>query len=706
VNETRQPDELDRLSINDQLHKETPVKRLFQNFSIKTKIAIIILLPMCGYLATAGLNLATTYAQLRSDKSIINLVEFSGQISMLVHELQKERGASSGFLASNGQKFGDILKRQWTTTDDKVLNYTASLATLQEQSAGEALADKTRKVGAILQTLSNTRQQVTTQQIEAKEAVTYYTALIKTLLDTISATSHLSDNPEITTQLFAYVNFLQSKERTGIERATLSAVFSKGAFTLETYGRFQQLLAAQESYLAAFRAEATPETEKIYDTTVQGEAVNEVERMRNIALAIGLDSSKSFGVDPEAWFKTITDKIDLLKRVDDELAKKIIQTANGRVKAMQTKLTLVLVSFIVVLIASILLLVTTSLSIIKGLNKATHVALDLAEGEGDLTKRMGFTAKDEIGVLGRSIDKLLTALGGMIKQIQNSGVTLNQSSRELAALAEEMSESITNIQSRANGVAAAAEEMSINMNTVASAVEEAAVNVSTVAESTTSIVEAGKEIAANTRNARTMTGEAVIRTNSSYELISALGDAAQEIGRVTETITEISAQTNLLALNATIEAARAGEAGKGFAVVANEIKELAKQTAGATVEINTKIQGIQDSTGKTVKEIQEILGIINQVNTIVEAIASSVENQAETTNAIAETIEQASIGIQEVASNVSEISNISSEVASDIAAVNHSSQALSSSSNLVRQSAGELNRMTAQMKEVTDRFKV
>ncbi|WP_169309128.1 methyl-accepting chemotaxis protein [Desulforhopalus sp. IMCC35007] len=682
------------------------MKHLLQNLSIKTKIGLIILLPMCGYLVTSGINLVTTYAKVRSDKNIITMVEFSGQISLLVHELQKERGASSGFLASKGTKFEVILDNQRTATDEKSANYRKSLTTLQEQAAGATLAVKTRQVETILKELDRTRQKVSSQQMETKEVIHYYTALIKTLLDTISATSHLSDNPGITTQLFAYVNFLQGKERAGIERATLSAVFSKGSFTTETYSRFLQLLAAQENYLDAFRAESTVEAMRIYNETVRGNDVDEVARMRQVALNVGLDNTKTFGIDPEIWFKTITNKINLLKSVDDTLAQNIIQSAILQVKTMQRKLTIIGVSFVAILAASIMLVITTSLSLIRGLNQAIHVALDLAEGEGDLTKRMGFTAKDEIGVLGRSIDKLLTTLGGMISQIQNNGVTLNHSGQELAALAEQMSGATSNIQSRANGVAAAAEEMSINMNTVAAAVEEAAVNVSTVAESTGTIAAAGKEIAGSTKNARTMTNEAVVRTRSSYELISVLGDAAQEIGRVTETITEISEQTNLLALNATIEAARAGDAGKGFAVVANEIKELAKQTAMATIEINTRIKGIQDSTGKTVDEIQEILRVINEVNTIVDSIASAVENQTSTTNDIAENIEQASTGLQEVASNVSQISMVSGEVAKDIAEVSHSSLELTESSTMVRKSAANLSEMTAKMQEVTGRFKV
>jgi methyl-accepting chemotaxis protein len=682
------------------------MKRLLQNLPVKIKLALIILFPLCGYLVSSGLNIFTTYDQLRSSRDVITMAEFSGQISQLVHELQKERGLSIGYISSKGNKFGGDLNAQRTATDEKSGNYKKALARLQKQPAEIALTGKTRQVETIFNDLSSTRQKITGLQIETAAASDFYGSSIQALMDIISASSQLSGDPAITAQMFAYVNFLQLKEQTGRERASLNGAFSKGAFTDNSYTRFYKILAAQESSLAAFRSEATPETIKLYEATVQGAAVDEVLRMRKAAMAVGLDSSRSFDVDPEVWFKTISDKINLLKNLDDTLARNIMQTATKKAQSLRNKLISTLITFGAVLIASIILMLTTASSLIKGLNKATDVALDLAEGDGDLTKRMGFTSNDEIGVLGRGIDKLLVTLGGMIKQIQGSGETLTHSGHELTALAEHMSGASANIQTRANGVAAAAEEMSINMNSVAAAVEEAAVNISTVAQSTGSIAEASGAIADSTQNARAMTGEAVSRTQKSYELISLLGNAAQEIGRVTETITEISEQTNLLALNATIEAARAGDAGKGFAVVANEIKELAKQTASATVEINSKIRGIQDSTGKTVTEIQEILHVIGEVNTIVDSIASAVDNQTNTTNGIAENIEQASIGIQEVASNVSQISAVSGEVAQEIASVSHSSQELTQSSNRVRQSAFELNEMTDQLQEISGRFKV
>lgn len=682
------------------------MKRLLQNLPLKIKISLIVLLPMCGYLATTGVNVCTTYNQYQSANTVVDLVTFDGQVSQLVHELQKERGASSGFLASKGQKFADILANQRVATDEKSAIYKTVQQSVERRTADPTLAERIRRVETTMNALTTTRQNVSGMLMEPREAITYYTSLITALLDVTSAISHLSDDPGLTAQMFAYVNFLQSKERSGIERATLSAVFSKGAFIPETYSRFLQLVAGQENYLAMFRALADPEATKLYDATIKGPAIDQVEQMRQTALSVGLDGSKSFGVDPEAWFKTITEKINLLKNVDDGLAKSIIQNASEKAAALRTRLTMTIAIFAVILCASIALMTTTSLSLIKGINKANRIALDLAEGDGDLTKRMGFQANDEIGRLGRSIDTLLTTLSRMIGQVKDSGETLSHSGRDLAALAEQMSGATVTIQTKANGVAASAEEMNSNMNSVAAAVEEAAVNISMVANATGEIANAGVDIADKTKNALASTSEAVVYSKSSYEMISSLGEAAKEIGRVTETITEISEQTNLLALNATIEAARAGEAGKGFAVVANEIKELAKQTASATVEINAKIRGMQDSTANTINEIQKILEVIRNVDTTVNGISSAVDNQTAATNEIAKNIEQASIGLQEVAHNVSQISAASSEVTKDIADVSFSSQELTNSSNMVKQSAVDLNNLTEMMNNATGRFKV
>jgi methyl-accepting chemotaxis protein len=198
----------------------------------------------------------------------------------------------------------------------------------------------------------------------------------------------------------------------------------------------------------------------------------------------------------------------------------------------------------------------------------------------------------------------------------------------------------------------------------------------------------------------------VVQTKSASEKVDELGNAAREIGKVVETITEISEQVNLLALNATIEAARAGEAGKGFAVVANEIKDLAKQTAEATMEIKEKIAAIQGSTDGTVSEINQISKIINDVNEIVTTIATAVEQQSVTTKEIAGNVAQASQGIQEVSENVAQSSNVAEEIAKEISDVNQSAAEMSNSSAQVNLSAEELTKMGTKLNEMVGKFRI
>ncbi|MBN2418888.1 MAG: methyl-accepting chemotaxis protein [Deltaproteobacteria bacterium] len=358
----------------------------------------------------------------------------------------------------------------------------------------------------------------------------------------------------------------------------------------------------------------------------------------------------------------------------------------------------------VVVIAGFVLMFTRS--IINPIRDVIFRVKDIAEGEGDLTSRIEISNNDEMGELAQWLNKFLDNLHKMVRNISENSITLNSSSTELLNLSAKMSEDADNMSIKANTVACSSEEMSLNMNSVAAAMEEASSSMSIVATSAEEMTSTINEIAQNSENARTITGEAVSRAEVASIKVDELGNAAREIGKVTEAITEISEQTNLLALNATIEAARAGEAGKGFAVVANEIKELAKQTAEATQKIKEKIEGIQNSTAGAVSEIAHILDVINDVNDIVSTIASAVEEQSVTTREIASNVNQASSGIQEVNEKVAHSSIVSKEIATDITDVNRSAEEMANSSSQMSLSSGELSRLSEQLKEMVQKFKL
>ncbi len=337
---------------------------------------------------------------------------------------------------------------------------------------------------------------------------------------------------------------------------------------------------------------------------------------------------------------------------------------------------------------------------------AKGVELSKAMAEGDMTRTMNVDQQDEIGVLAQALNEMATNLRKILTEVSKGVEGVNDSSNQLAAISEQMSSGAENTAHRSGQVAAAAEEMSTNQNTIAAAMEQASVNVNMVAAAVEEMSATILEIAKNSTRAKEITGQAVEQSQIASGRVNELGRAADEINKVTEAITEISEQTNLLALNATIEAARAGEAGKGFAVVANEIKDLAKQTAEATLEIKSKIQAIQQATGITVKEINEISSVIGDVDQIVATIAVAVEEQTATTREISENISQASSGITEVNENVAQSSTVSAEIAADIAEVSSSAEEMNSASSQVKNSAGELSLIAKDLKGMIAKFRV
>jgi methyl-accepting chemotaxis protein len=331
---------------------------------------------------------------------------------------------------------------------------------------------------------------------------------------------------------------------------------------------------------------------------------------------------------------------------------------------------------------------------------------DIAEGEGDLTRRIEDRSGTETQELAEWFNQFVGRVHSIIKDVAHNSSQVTGASKNLLALAGSLSNSSQAMTQTSNTVAASAEEMSANMNSVAASMEQFTVNIGTVATSSEEMSATITEISSSTGKAKQITGQAVSAAGKATAQVNELGAAAQDIGKVTEAISAISSQTNLLALNATIEAARAGEAGRGFAVVANEIKELAQQTAQATEEIRGKIQGIQHTTGQTVLEIGQISTVIGEVDSIVGSIAAAVEEQSVTTHDIAENVGQASTGVQQVNENVAQADSVIRGIARDVAAVSASAAEVSGTARSMHENSQTLAGLAGNLDGMVSRFKI
>ncbi|MEE4240697.1 MAG: methyl-accepting chemotaxis protein [Desulfopila sp.] len=373
--------------------------------------------------------------------------------------------------------------------------------------------------------------------------------------------------------------------------------------------------------------------------------------------------------------------------------------------AAEQRIWIVIISAVMIVLAGIVIALIMR-KLVAPITTAAAMLQDIAQGEGDLTKRLIVSTRDELAEMAKWFNVFVEKLQGIIRGMAQDSEEMQISARSLSAISSEMTRGSADTSEKAGSVAAAMEQMSANMVNVSRSMEETAAGVDVVAAAVEEMTSTINEIAETSEKARFITDNAVKQAAESSERVDELGVAAQEISKVLETISDISDQVDLLALNATIEAARAGEAGKGFAVVAGEIKELAKQTAEAADEIKDRIERIQKNTEAAVIQIRSISNIVGENSEIVNNIATAVEEQSATAGEISKSVATISQGIQEVNINVAESSSVSQDVAREIAEVNEAASTMSTNSTEVSGNADRLSKLADRLAGLVSTFKI
>lgn len=375
------------------------IKRL-HNLPIRQKFAVIIIPLIIIILAFDYLQVRYHYLDYTDSIRLNEAIVVGIEINHVVHEIQKERSVSSGFLSNDGSSFVDKLQEQRKKTDSTLTMYYNEMSSGSLDDLLEIHREDLDRLNTYFERIETLRAGIDQKRITSEESIDRFSDINNVALNTVIKLIDETRDKDVAQQVHALIYFLKSKEFASIERAIGTQAFSLNHLEFNLYNRFTTLVANQNSYLDAFRIIANEDFVSYYGKMVTGEDVEEVGRMREV-----LFNNDSLQENPAHWYDVSTDKINLLKRVEDYMSDKIQASVQAISRNSVRSFWTFLFLDISIGIIAFWLMTTIVTNLLK--NVSILEAFTRKISSGNMNQKVEIHTKDELGQYAKTFNKMV-----------------------------------------------------------------------------------------------------------------------------------------------------------------------------------------------------------------------------------------------------------------------------------------------------------
>ena len=386
----------------------------FNNIKLRTKFLIFMIVPLLSVVLLSLVVITEHFHTLKQTNLLVKGVDLSSKISLVIHDLQKERGTSLGFIGASGKTFDQQLIVVRANSDESIKSIYAFLQYFDKQNYSIAFNNKLDSAINGIEQIPQMRARVDKLDAGIDNILHFYTSIIDNLITCIAEIANLSDQNAITRNLINYITLVKAKEAAGLERALISNTFSADKFSPSIYERFISLISAQNTLFSEFKLYATDNDINFLYRILNSASSKEVEKLRDIA--IQKQDEGNFGVDSKYWFKTISIKIEELKDLEDKLAEDLI----NQILKIQTHSTFIFWTFLILFIVIVLMVVSAWFvlgnNIGKRVNKLLNFLITLEDNKEVHNIYVDTShGRDEIDLISNAVYNFVIAVQDLLK---------------------------------------------------------------------------------------------------------------------------------------------------------------------------------------------------------------------------------------------------------------------------------------------------